>query len=200
MADAEFSAARKDRLKAAMVKLVAAQLHLESTLDALLLKLPSRTSHHPSSSSVQSPPSPPPSRLTAPPCLVPMQHNQSPLPTPLPTPTSSTMPTPPSMPPSLPMLTAPPCPAPVQPFLPPLSGLLPMPALHLLNLGLVRTAISFNKLISIVPLYGTAMTAYKLQPVHRNRPRDPGITFGSHALKPQHLEDKVFLTGARSDR
>ena len=29
----------------------------------------------------------------------------------------------------------------------------------------------------------------------QDKPWDPGITFGSHALKPQHLEDKVFLMG-----
>ena len=98
-----------------------------------------------------------------------------------------------------------------------------MLALHLPNLGLVRTTISFNKLINTIFLYdhagvphekpwknkdmalfemghvscGTAMAAYKLQPVafalcttakpgaiRRNRPWDLGITFESHALKP----------------
>ena len=29
----------------------------------------------------------------------------------------------------------------------------------------------------------------------RNRPWDPGIDVGSHCLKPQHLEDKVFFMG-----
>ncbi|KAL5127052.1 hypothetical protein HKD37_14G039541 [Glycine soja] len=58
--------------------------------------------------------------------------------------------------------------------------------------------------------YETAMAVYKLQPVafalcttakqgaiRRNRPWDPGIVFGSHSLKPQHLENKVFLMGQR---
>ncbi|KAG5007134.1 hypothetical protein JHK85_025676 [Glycine max] len=91
------------------------------------------------------------------------------------------MPPPPSMPPPLSMSAA-----------PSLSGLLPMLALHLPNLGLVRTTISFNKLINTIFLYdhavvphekpwknkdmalfemghvscGTAMAAYKLQPKH----------------------------------
>ncbi|KAL5155487.1 hypothetical protein HKD37_19G054568 [Glycine soja] len=228
MADAKPSPAGVDRLEAAMAKLAAAQLHLESTLDDLLLKLPLRTSHHyPSSSFVQSPLPLPPSRLTASPCPIPMQHNQSPLSISLPTPTPSPMP------------TAPPCPAPVQPFLPLLSGPLPMPVLHLPNLDLICTAISFNKLINIVPLYdhavvtndkpwtnkdtslfemgyvsyGIAMTAYKLQPIsfalctttkpsaiRRNRSWDPGIVFGRHSLKTQHLEDNVFFMGSGNDR
>ena len=108
-----------------------------------------------------------------------------------PLPTPSPMPTSPPMPPLSSMPIALPCPAPVQPFLPLLSSSLPMPALHLSNLGLIHTAISFNKLINIVPLYdhavvandkpwtnkdltlfemgdvsyGIAMAAYKLQPV-----------------------------------
>ncbi|KAL5186745.1 hypothetical protein HKD37_05G012536 [Glycine soja] len=123
-------------------------------------------------------------------------------------PTLPPMPPPPSIPPPLPMPTAPPCPTPVQPFLPPLSGPLPMPALHLPNLSLIRTTISFNKLINIIPLYGIAMAAYKLQPaafalcttvkpgaICWNRPWDPSIIFGSHGLKIQHLESKVFLMG-----
>jgi len=120
MADAELSAAREDRLEAAMAKLATAQCRLESTLDALLLKLLPRTSHHYPSSSVQSPPSPPPSRLTAPPCPVPMQHNQSPLPTPLPTPTPPPVPPPPSM------LTPPPLPALIQPHPTPLPAPFPI--------------------------------------------------------------------------
>ena len=31
--------------------------------------------------------------------------------------------------------------------------------------------------------------------VHRNKPWDPGIIFGSCSLNAQHLEDKVFLMG-----
>ena len=31
--------------------------------------------------------------------------------------------------------------------------------------------------------------------VRRNKPWDPGIVFGRHRLKNQHLEDKVFLIG-----
>ncbi|KAH1048890.1 hypothetical protein GmHk_08G020947 [Glycine max] len=59
-----------------------------------------------------------------------------------------------------------------------------------------------------VESYGSAMVARKRQPAafalwtaakpnefRRDRPWDPGITFGSHGLKPQHLEDKVFLMG-----
>jgi len=32
--------------------------------------------------------------------------------------------------------------------------------------------------------------------IPRNKPWDPSITFGSDALIPQHLEDKVFLMRA----
>ena len=59
-----------------------------------------------------------------------------------------------------------------------------------------------------VESYGSAMVARKRQlaafalwmaakpsEFRRDRPWDPGITFGSHGLKPQHLEDKVFLMG-----
>ena len=61
-----------------------------------------------------------------------------------------------------------------------------------------------------VESYGSAMVARKRQPTVfalwmttklgefcRNRPWNPGITFGNHGLKPQHLEDKVFLMGQR---
>lgn len=133
--------------------------------------------------------------------------------TPPPMPPPQPMPTPSPMPTPLPMSTAPPCPAPVQTFLPLFSGPLPMPVLHLSNLGLVRTTISFNKFLNIVPPYGIVMAAYKLQSVafalcttakpgaiRRNKLWDPGITFGSHVLNPQHLEDKVFLQGPRNDR
>ncbi|KAH1190219.1 hypothetical protein GmHk_20G057838 [Glycine max] len=127
MADAKHFAAREDHLEAAMAKLATTQLRLESILDALLLKLPSRTNHHHlSSSSVQSPLPPPPSRLTAPSYPVPMQHNQSPLPTPLPTLTPLTMPPPSSMP------TPPPPPAFIQPYLTPLSAPLPIAFVPLL--------------------------------------------------------------------
>ncbi|KAH1261020.1 hypothetical protein GmHk_02G003991 [Glycine max] len=127
MADVELSTAREDRLEVAMTKLVVAQLRLESTLDAFLLKLPLRTSHHyPSSSSVQSPPSPPPSTLTAPSCPVPMQHNQSPLSTLLPTSTPSPMSTPPPMP------TPPPPPTLIQSHPTPLSAPLPIAVVPLL--------------------------------------------------------------------
>ncbi|XP_028186623.1 chitin-binding lectin 1-like [Glycine soja] len=85
-----------------------------------------------------------------------------PMPTSSPMLTPIPMPPPPSMPPLLPMPTAPPCPAPVQPFLPPLLGPLPMSVLHMPNFSFVRTTISFNKFFNIVPLYGTAMAAYKL--------------------------------------
>ncbi|KAL5173153.1 hypothetical protein HKD37_16G045757 [Glycine soja] len=160
MADAEPSPAGVDHLEATMAKLVAAQLRLESTLDALLLKLPLRTSHHyPSPSSMQSPLPPPPFRLVVSPCPIPMQHNQSPLPTSLPPPTLSPMSTPSPMPPPSSMLITPPYPTPVQPFLPLLSSPLPMPALHLPNLGLVRITIFFNKLINTVPLYDHAIVA-----------------------------------------
>jgi len=50
--------------------------------------------------------------------------------------------------------------------------------------------------------YGTTMVSRKRQPVafalwiaakpdvfHWDKPWDPDITFGSHGLKPQHLED-----------
>ncbi|XP_014632925.1 proline-rich receptor-like protein kinase PERK2 [Glycine max] len=131
MADVEPSPAGVDRLEAAIAKLVAAQLRLESTLEALLLKLPLRTNHHyPSSFSVQSPPSTLPSKLTVPPCPVPMQHNQSPLPTPLPTPTLSPMPTPSPMPPSMP--TSPPPPALIQSHPTPLPTPLPIVLVPLL--------------------------------------------------------------------
>ncbi|KAH1210393.1 hypothetical protein HKD37_15G043732 [Glycine soja] len=168
-----------------MAKLAAAQLHfaatvasMESKLDALLLKLPPITSHHyPSSSSIQSPPLPPLLRMTAPPCPVPIQQCQSPMPTLPPMPLSLSMsslssmsiappcstPMQPSLVPSptpLPMPTAPPCPALVQPFLPPLSALLPMPALHLPNLDPVCTAISFNKLINTIFLYDHAVVPH----------------------------------------
>ncbi|KAH1194580.1 hypothetical protein GmHk_19G055341 [Glycine max] len=56
----EFSPATEDRLEAVLVKLVVAQRRLNSTLDALLLKLPLRTNHHYPPSSVQSPPPPMP--------------------------------------------------------------------------------------------------------------------------------------------
>ena len=68
-----------------------------------------------------------------------------------PLPTPSPMPTSPPMPPLSSMPIALPCPAPVQPFLPLLSSPLPMPALHLSNLGLIHTAISFNKLWISLP-------------------------------------------------
>ncbi|KAL5181482.1 hypothetical protein HKD37_01G002385 [Glycine soja] len=61
-----------------------------------------------------------------------------------------------------------------------------------------------------VESYGSAMVARKRQPTVfalwmttklgefcRNRPWNPDITFGNHGLKPQHLEDKVFLMGQR---
>ncbi|RZB83296.1 Vesicle-associated protein 4-1 isoform A [Glycine soja] len=133
MADAKPSPMGVYSLKAAMVKLATAQLRLESTLDVLILKRPLRTSHHyPSSSSVQSsPPSPPPCKLTTPSCLVPMQHNQSPLPTPLPMPTPSPMP---PMPPLPSMPTPPPLPALIQSPPTPLSApflivVIPLPAI-----------------------------------------------------------------------
>ena len=59
-----------------------------------------------------------------------------------------------------------------------------------------------------VESYGSAMVTHKRQPTVfvlwttaklsefcQNRPWDPDITFGSHGLKPQHLEDKVLLMG-----
>ncbi|KAH1267165.1 hypothetical protein GmHk_01G002460 [Glycine max] len=122
MVDVELSAAREDRLETAMAKLAAAQLRLESTLDALLLKLPSRTSHHYlPSSSVQSPPSPMPPlppMLTPPPLLALIQSRPTPLPTPLSMSTPSPMLTP------LPMPTPPPLSALIQSRPTPLSALL----------------------------------------------------------------------------
>ncbi|RZC02178.1 hypothetical protein D0Y65_017363 [Glycine soja] len=47
--------------------------------------------------------------------------------------------------------------------------------------------------------HGPTMVACKCQPAaapkesRRNKPWDPGITFGSNALKPQHLEDKALV-------
>jgi len=80
-----------------------------------------------------------------------------------------------------------------------------MPVLHLSNLGLVRTTISFNKFLNIVPPYGIVMAAYKLQSVafalcttakpgaiRRKKPWDPGIIFGSNALNPNTLRTKYF--------
>ncbi|KAL5157952.1 hypothetical protein HKD37_15G042531 [Glycine soja] len=136
-----------DHLEAAMAKLAAAQLRfvvtqasMESKLDAIFLKLPiPLTSHHyQSSSSVQSPPLPPLSRLTVPSCPVPMQQSQSPMSTPpsmstpqpmlIPFPCPTPMqPSPASLSAPLPMQTVPPCPAPVQPFPAPLPAPLPMP-------------------------------------------------------------------------
>eukprot|EP00256_Glycine_max_P055951 XP_014623359.1 uncharacterized protein LOC106796271 [Glycine max] len=63
----------------------------------------------------------------------------------------------------------------------------------------------------VVESYGSAMVARKRQPVAfalwtaaklsefcRDRPWDLGITFGSHGLKPQHLEDKGVVDGPRN--
>ena len=50
------------------------------------------------------------------------------------------------------------------------------------------------------------MVACKRQPAadleesRWNKPWDLGITFGRHALNPQHLEDKVFLQEPWNDR
>ncbi|XP_006584247.1 protein diaphanous homolog 1-like [Glycine soja] len=163
----EFSSATKDHLEAALANLAAAQRRLDSTLDALLLKLSLRTSYHYPSSSVQSPLPPPPSMPTPPPFSALIQLRPTPLLTSLPMPTPSPMPTLPSMPPPSPMPTPQPMPPPsamlpslpmpttppsAQPSLPPLSGSLPMPALHRSYLGLVCTAIYINKFINIVPL------------------------------------------------
>ncbi|KAL5154790.1 hypothetical protein HKD37_19G054054 [Glycine soja] len=109
----EFSPATEDRLEAILVKLIVAQRRLDSTLDALLLKLPLRTNHHYPPSSVESPPPPPPP-MPIPPSSssftqtflthTPIPPLPLPLPLPLkPTPSPTltaptTMPTPPSRP------------------------------------------------------------------------------------------------------
>ena len=134
----ELSTTCEDRLEAALAKLVAAQCCLESTLDAFLLKLPPRTSHHYPSSFVQSPPPPLPPMPIPPPFPALIQSRPTPLPTPLPTLTPPPMPTP------LPFSTAPPCPASMQPSLPPLSGLLPRPSLHLPAFSHVHAAIPIS--------------------------------------------------------
>ncbi|KAH1258096.1 hypothetical protein GmHk_03G007914 [Glycine max] len=235
MTDTKLSVACEDCLEAALTKLAATQCRLGSTLDALLLKLPPRTSHHYPSSSVQSPLLPPSPMPTPPPLPTLIQSRPTPLSTLLPTLTSSPMPTLPSMPPLLPMPTSPSCPAPVQPSLPPLSGPLPRSTLHLPTFGHVRATIPisdnlFSAILrcdhTIAPhakhgehqdialfelgpgFFGTIMVSHKCIPIifalwtgaklsefYRNRPWDPGITFGSHGLKSQHLEDKVFLMG-----
>ena len=46
-----------------------------------------------------------------------------------------------------------------------------------------------------IPSIFALRTGAKLSEFCHNRPWDLGITFGSHGLKPQHLEDKVFLMG-----
>ncbi|KAL5133300.1 hypothetical protein HKD37_03G006651 [Glycine soja] len=212
----EASMATKDRLEAALGKLDAATRRLDSQLDTLLLKLAPRTSHHlPSFSFVQSPPLPP---LLPPPLNLPPPPPSPLLPPPLkPTP-SPTLIAPTNVPPPPAMTPLPPPPPPLPPLVPiqlrpiTLSGLLPIPALHLLTLGHVCAAIPLsNNLLSTghttaphpkhgehqdITLFelglGSFGTATKPSEFYRNRPWDPGITFGSHGLKPQHLEDKVF--------
>ncbi|KAL5164704.1 hypothetical protein HKD37_18G049962 [Glycine soja] len=116
----ETSMAAEDRLKAVLAKLDAATCRLDSQLDALLLKLPPRTSHHlPSSSFAQSPPPPPLSIPTRPPCFAPIQPSPAPL-----LPLSQT----PSSPPPLPLPLTPP-PPPPPPLLPPPLKSTPSPTL-----------------------------------------------------------------------
>ncbi|KAL5151479.1 hypothetical protein HKD37_13G037850 [Glycine soja] len=200
----ELSPADVDCLEAALTKLILSQLNLTAvfdtlatTIDNFLQRLSPRnpTPHFSSPVPVQAP-----TVIISTPLISTLRLML----TPSPMPPSSPMLTPLPMSPLSSMSIAPPCPAPVQPFLPPLSGLLPMHVLHLLNLGLIRTTISFN----IVPLYGIAMAAYKLQSVafalcstvksgviRRNRPWDPDITFGSHALNPNTLRTRCFCKG-----
>ncbi|KAH1222194.1 hypothetical protein GmHk_12G035412 [Glycine max] len=188
MAYAELSAAREDRLKAALAKHVAAQRRLESTLDALLLKLPLRTNHHYPSSSVQSP-LPPPSPMPTPPLLPTLIQSR---PTPLPA------------------------------FH--LSNLGHVSAAIPISDHLFSVVLSYghaiaphdkhgeNRDITLFKrgpgFFGTIMVSRKCLPAVfalwtgaktsaflQDKPWDPGITFGSHALQPQHLEDKVFLMG-----
>ncbi|KAH1255225.1 hypothetical protein HKD37_04G011357 [Glycine soja] len=98
----EFSSAIEDRLEAALAKLDAATRRLDSQLDALLLKLPLRISHHlPSSSFAQSPLSPLLSIPTRPPCFATIQPSPAPLPPLL---------SPPSLPPTLTLPPPPPLP------------------------------------------------------------------------------------------
>ncbi|KAL5172947.1 hypothetical protein HKD37_16G045602 [Glycine soja] len=63
----EFSPASEDHLEAVLAKPAIAQHRLDSTLDAFLLKLPPRTSHHYPPSSMPSPPPPPPPMPIPPP-------------------------------------------------------------------------------------------------------------------------------------
>ncbi|KAL5188031.1 hypothetical protein HKD37_05G013589 [Glycine soja] len=173
MADAKLSPAGVDCLEVALAKLTLSQLNLATavdtlatTIDDLLQRLSLRNPTPHFSSSVPAQELIPVTIISTPfMSTLRLMPSLPPMPTPLPMPPPPPMPTPSpmstlpsmpplsSMPPPIPRPTTPPCPAPVQPFLPPLSGPLPMPVLHLPNLDLIRTAISFNKLIGIVPLY-----------------------------------------------
>ncbi|KAL5131828.1 hypothetical protein HKD37_12G034630 [Glycine soja] len=156
MANVELSTAREERLKAALAKLATAQRRLESTLDALLLKLPPRTSHHYPSSSVSSPPPPPPPMSTPP--LLPALIQSAPhtlVATPLPMQTPSPMLTQPPMPPPPPMPTPPPLPALIQ------LRPTPLPTSHLSALDHVRATIPISDhLFSTVLSYGHATTPH----------------------------------------
>ncbi|XP_028186445.1 classical arabinogalactan protein 9-like [Glycine soja] len=109
----EASLATEDRLDAVLANLDAAQRRLESSLDALLLRLPRRPGHHYPSSSLQSPsPLPPPFKPTPSPTLTaPTTMPTSPLPPPLAiAPSSSAQPPPTTAPTSAPSSVAQPPP------------------------------------------------------------------------------------------
>ena len=214
-----------DHIKAAIAELTFSQLKfivavdtMATKLDDLLQRLALRkaTQHFPSSSTEQSPSLPFLSMPTLPPCSVPMKPSPAPLSTLFPMPTAPPclapmQPFPAPLPASLPMPAS---------HLPNLSHI--HPAISFENLFSIvlfyghaeaphdkpwenRDMVLFEMGLES---YGTTMVARKFQPTAfalwttakpgafcLDKPWDPGITFGSHGLKPQHLEDKVFLMG-----
>ncbi|XP_014629082.1 uncharacterized protein [Glycine max] len=211
-----------DCIKAAIVELISSQLKFTAAVDTMATKLDdllqqlalhNATQHFPSSSSEQSPPPLPLSMPTSPPCSTPMQPSASSLPAPLPMPIA-----PPCLAPVQPL------PAPCRLRFLCLLLIFPISVIHaaisfdnlfstILRCGHATAPHDKpweNRDMALfgTKSYGTAMVAHKCQPTafalwtatkpgafRRNRPWDPGITFGSHGLKPQHLEDKVFLMG-----
>ncbi|XP_028181509.1 uncharacterized protein LOC114368429 [Glycine soja] len=200
-----------DRLEAAIAHFATTQASMAARLDVLLLKIDTLLiSQHPPSSSFAQPPSaniPMPS--SSPPmsiplsCPVPMQQSQAPMLAPhLSTNSKHHVPHAPS---SI------------------FNQLVHARAVDSFN-NLLSVVVHYgcavtphDKLLENrdmtlfemgVESYGSAMVARKRQlaafalwmaakpsEFRRDRPWDPGITFGSHGLKPQHLEDKVFLMG-----